>query len=79
MRLLKFQGKRGIRRQRESITIASAVTRGSCEAGVAFELLEAIRLHNEAIAATERPEVTDERIYVDVITRASAAKPGPSD
>jgi hypothetical protein len=65
--------------KRVAITIAGAVSPGRYEAGVAFGMLEAIRLHNEAIDATERPEATDEKIYVDVITGASAARTGPSD
>ena len=49
-----------------AITIAGAVSLGSYEAGVLYEVLEALRRHNTA-AKTE-----DEKIYVDVITGASA-------
>jgi predicted acylesterase/phospholipase RssA len=52
--------------KRVAITIAGAVSLGSYEAGVTFELLEALRAHNEA--ATD----PDKKIYVDVITGASA-------
>jgi predicted acylesterase/phospholipase RssA len=52
--------------RRMAITIAGAVSLGSYEAGVLYELLEALRRHNTA-AKTE-----DEKIYVDVITGASA-------
>jgi len=48
-----------------AMTIAGAVSLGSYEAGVAYELLEAIRWHNKD--ASE-----DEKIYIDVITGASA-------
>ncbi len=52
--------------KRIAITIAGAVSLGSYEAGVLYELLEAIRKVNEA--------ATDEasKIYIDVITGASA-------
>ena len=50
---------------RVAITIAGAVSLGSYEAGVIYELLEAFRTHN--LKAT--PEA---KIYVDVITGASA-------
>ena len=52
--------------RRMAITIAGAVSLGSYEAGVLYELLEALRRHNAA-AKSE-----DEKIYVDVITGASA-------
>jgi len=55
--------------KRVAITIAGAVSLGSYEAGVAYELLEAIRLHNEAIDKNKNGR---EKIYVDVITGASA-------
>jgi hypothetical protein len=58
--------------KRVAITIAGAVSLGSYEAGVAYELLEAIRLHNEAIDETKCAKNDDEKIYVDVITGASA-------
>jgi hypothetical protein len=52
--------------KRVAITIAGAVSLGSYEAGVLYELLRAIRTNNEA----SRSE--DTKIYVDVITGASA-------
>ncbi len=52
--------------KRLAITIAGAVSLGSYEAGVLYELMRAIRTNNEA-AQTE-----DQKIYVDVITGASA-------
>jgi hypothetical protein len=52
--------------KRLAITIAGAVSLGSYEAGVLYELMRAIRRNNEA-AQTE-----DQKIYVDVITGASA-------
>ncbi len=52
--------------RRVAITIAGAVSLGSYEAGVLYEVLEALRRHNTA-AKTE-----DDKIYIDVITGASA-------
>lgn len=52
--------------KRLAITIAGAVSLGSYEAGVLYELMRAVRTRNEA-ATTE-----DEKIYVDVLTGASA-------
>lgn len=52
--------------KRLAITIAGAVSLGSYEAGVLYELLRAIRTYNEA-APTE-----DKKIYIDVLTGASA-------
>jgi predicted acylesterase/phospholipase RssA len=52
--------------KRVAITIAGAVSLGSYEAGVLYEVLEALRRRNTA-AKTE-----DEKIYIDVITGASA-------
>ena len=52
--------------RRMAITIAGAVSLGSYEAGVLYEVLEALRRHN-TVAKTE-----DDKIYVDVITGASA-------
>ena len=52
--------------KRLAITIAGAVSLGSYEAGVLYELMRAIRTHNE-VAPSE-----DKKIYVDVITGASA-------
>jgi len=54
---------------RVAITIAGAVSLGSYEAGVIYELLEAFRTHNVAADAAGTP---DAKIYVDVITGASA-------
>jgi len=47
------------------IAITIAVSLGTYEAGVTYELLEAIRWHNSKA-------VEDDRIYIDVITGASA-------
>ena len=55
--------------KRVAITIAGAVSLGSYEAGVTYELLEALRVHNEAADEAGTP---DAKIYVDVITGASA-------
>jgi predicted acylesterase/phospholipase RssA len=52
--------------RRVAITIAGAVSLGSYEAGVLYEVLEALRRHNTS-AKTE-----DDKIYIDVITGASA-------
>jgi hypothetical protein len=52
--------------KRVAITVAGAVSLGSYEAGVLYELLQAIRTNNEA-AVSE-----DSKIYVDVLTGASA-------
>lgn len=52
--------------KRLAITIAGAVSLGSYEAGVLYELLRAIRTRNEAATGDHQ------KIYVDVITGASA-------
>jgi hypothetical protein len=52
--------------KRVAITVAGAVSLGSYEAGVIYELLRAIRKNNET-AVSE-----DGKIYVDVLTGASA-------
>jgi hypothetical protein len=52
-----------------AIVISGAVSLGSYEAGVTYEVLEAIAQHNEKTDAEGR---TDERIEIDVITGASA-------
>jgi hypothetical protein len=52
--------------KRVAITIAGAVSLGSYEAGVLYELLRAIQTHNQN-APTE-----DSKIYIDVLTGASA-------
>ncbi|UWZ85915.1 patatin-like phospholipase family protein [Occallatibacter riparius] len=50
-----------------AITIAGAVSLGSYEGGVLYELLRAIRTHNE------QPGIDESRkIYIDVLTGASA-------
>lgn len=51
-----------------SMTIAGAVSLGSYESGVAFEILDALSQHNQW-AAQNNP---DERIEIDVLTGASA-------
>jgi hypothetical protein len=55
--------------KRLAITIAGAVSLGSYEAGVLYEVLEALRQHNQFCDEQQRP---DERILVDVLTGASA-------
>src|SRR5580698_9037844 len=50
-----------------AITIAGAVSLGSYEAGVLFEVLDAIHQHNSSPATT-----SDEQIQIDVLTGASA-------
>jgi Patatin-like phospholipase len=52
-----------------SITIAGAVSLGSYEAGVVYEVLDAIRQHN---AWAAQNGVEDQRIEIDVLTGASA-------
>jgi Patatin-like phospholipase len=52
-----------------AITIAGAVSLGSYESGVAFELLDAIAQNNQWADANNQP---DERIEIDVLTGASA-------
>src|SRR5438132_121670 len=52
--------------KRLAITIAGAVSLGSYEAGVLYEIVEAIGQHNQS-AASE-----DDKIYIDVLTGASA-------
>jgi hypothetical protein len=52
-----------------AITIAGAVSLGSYEAGVAFEVLDALTQHNQWAAANNLP---DKRIEIDVLTGASA-------
>ena len=53
--------------KRLAITIAGAVSLGSYEAGVLFEVLDAIHQHNVSPETSE-----DERIEVDVVTGASS-------
>ena len=52
--------------KRLAITIAGAVSLGSYEAGVLYELARAIRTRNEQATSD------DQKIYIDVITGASA-------
>ena len=52
--------------KRLAITIAGAVSLGSYEAGVLYELMRAIRTYNEAAPSD------DQKLYVDVVTGASA-------
>src|ERR1700722_5257186 len=53
--------------KRLAITIAGAVSLGSYEAGVLYEVLDAIHQHNPLDGVTD-----DEKILIDVITGASA-------
>ena len=53
--------------KRLAITIAGAVSLGSYEAGVLYEVLDAIHQHNSAEGVTD-----DEKILIDVMTGASA-------
>jgi Patatin-like phospholipase len=53
--------------KRLAITIAGAVSLGSYEAGVLYEVLDAIHQHNCAEGVTD-----DEKILIDVMTGASA-------
>ncbi|MGH9598098.1 MAG: patatin-like phospholipase family protein [Edaphobacter sp.] len=53
--------------KRLAITIAGAVSLGSYEAGVLYEVLDAIHQHNIAEGVTD-----DEKILIDVLTGASA-------
>jgi predicted acylesterase/phospholipase RssA len=50
---------------RLAITIAGAVSLGSFEGGVLFEVVDALGQHNQAASP-------DQRIYIDVLTGASA-------
>lgn len=52
--------------KRIAVTVAGAVSLGSYEAGVLYELLQAIRTNNEAATGE------DSKIYIDVLTGASA-------
>jgi predicted acylesterase/phospholipase RssA len=52
-----------------AITIAGAVSLGSYESGVAFEILDAIAQHNQWADTNDQP---DQRIEIDVLTGASA-------
>lgn len=55
--------------KRLAITIAGAVSLGSYEAGVLYEVLEALRQHNQFCDENNKP---DGKILVDVLTGASA-------
>ncbi|HXA77853.1 MAG TPA: hypothetical protein VNV41_12055 [Candidatus Acidoferrales bacterium] len=52
-----------------AITISGAVSLGSYEAGVIFEIFDAIAQHNQWAEANNQP---NERMEVDVLTGASA-------
>jgi hypothetical protein len=55
--------------KRLAITISGAVSLGSYEAGVLYEIIDAIKQHNEHDETKKRPE---EKIEIDVLTGASA-------
>jgi Patatin-like phospholipase len=55
--------------KRLAITISGAVSLGSYEAGVLYEICEALRQHNEAPETKANPA---DRIEIDVLTGASA-------
>ena len=55
--------------KRLAITISGAVSLGSYEAGVLYEICEALRQHNENPEASANPA---DRIEIDVLTGASA-------
>ena len=55
--------------KRLAITIAGAVSLGSYEAGVLYELLRAVRINNEQ---AEKEGGENKKIYIDVLTGASA-------
>jgi predicted acylesterase/phospholipase RssA len=61
-----IQGPQNSKSQRLAIAIVGAVSLGSYEAGVMYEIIEAIRQHNE-----NTPEI-EKQIKIDVITGASA-------
>jgi hypothetical protein len=52
-----------------AITISGAVSLGSYESGVAFEILDALSQHNQW---ADQHNLPDERIEIDVLTGASA-------
>ena len=52
-----------------AITIAGAVSLGSYESGVAFEVLDAVAQHNKWADANHLP---DQRVEIDVLAGASA-------
>lgn len=53
--------------QKLAIAISGAVSLGSFESGVMYEIIEAIAQHNQHTETTE-----DQKIIIDVITGASA-------
>src|SRR5947207_15391918 len=53
--------------KRLAITVAGAVSLGSYEAGVLYEIVEALRQHNE-----DPQTPVNEKIEIDVLTGASA-------
>ena len=55
--------------KRLAITISGAVSLGSYESGVIFEVLDALAQHNQLASASN---LSDERIEIDVLTGASA-------
>jgi hypothetical protein len=55
-----------------AIVISGAVSLGSYEAGVMYELLEAIALHNEFLQEEHPERYEQDRVIIDVITGASA-------
>jgi len=55
-----------------SIVISGAVSLGSYEAGVIYELMEAIALHNKSLQETSVELYKEKRVLIDVITGASA-------
>lgn len=58
--------------KRLSVVISGAVSLGSYEAGVMYELLEAIALSNERLREVDPDRYPQERVVIDVITGASA-------
>src|ERR1039457_5695954 len=65
----KNQKRNGVRpmKKKLAITISGAVSLGSYEAGVLYEVIRAIGLHNQS--PNTKPE---DKIYIDVLTGASA-------
>ncbi|WP_094553823.1 patatin-like phospholipase family protein [Synechococcus sp. 1G10] len=55
-----------------AIVISGAVSLGSYEAGVMYELLEAIALRNELLKSEHPERYEQDRVIIDVITGASA-------
>jgi Patatin-like phospholipase len=65
--LYKFTNKVKSMSKKLAIVISGAVSLGSYEAGVMYEVIEAISRHNKNLAEND-----DRRIEIDVITGASA-------